>query len=325
MNIPVIDGETVHRVLTMPACIDLMAATQTAISRGDIALSLRSFVRVAEGSGDFLLMPGELRQAGVFGAKLVSLFPENPARGVPTVQGHIVLFDGANGAPLALVEAGSVTAIRTAAASGAATRQLAKPDASSLVLLGCGAQAATHLEAMLAVRPVREVRVWGRSPERAESFACSRPRPDGVRMTACADASEAVNGADLVCTVTDSHTPILRGEWLAAGAHVNLVGAHKAAAREADGAVMGRARVFTEITEFALAEAGDLLLAIDEGHLSAADIAGEIGEVIDGKVPGRLRADEITVYKSLGNTAQDLAAAHYVYTRVAGHTRGVAG
>ena len=318
MSIPVIDKATVERLLTMPACIDLMAATQASISRGDIELPPRTFVPVAAGSGHFGVMPGELRQAGVFGAKLISLFPENPARGEPTVQGHIALFDRANGTPLALVEAASVTAIRTAAASGAATRQLARRQASTLALLGCGVQAHAHLQAMLAVRDVREVRVWGRSLAKAESFARSRPQREGVSIAAVPHARDAVAGADLVCTVTGSHTPVLEGQWLAPGAHVNLVGAHNAATREADGGVLGKARVFTEITRFALAEAGDLLLAIDEGYFAAADIAGEIGAVIDGKLPGRLRADEITVYKSLGNTAQDLAAAHYVYAQAVG-------
>ena len=316
MNAPFIDRQTVIDNLTMPACIDLMAATQAAISRGEIQLPLRAMLPVGEGSAVFIVMPGKIGKARIFGAKLVSLFPDNPARGMPAVQGHIALFDGENGAPLALVEAASVTALRTAAASGAATRLLARHNASTLALLGCGVQAETHLEAMLAVRPVCEVRVWGRSLEKAEVFAARHAGMGGARVAAVRDARQAVAGADLICTVTGSHTPILKGEWIDPGAHLNLVGAHNPATREVDGAALSRGRVFTEITEFALAEAGDLLLAIEEGHLAEADIAGEIGEAIDGKIPGRLREDDITIYKNQGNTAQDLAAAHYVYTRV---------
>ena len=316
MNAPFIDGQTVIDNLTMPACIDLMAATQAAISRGEIRLPLRAMLPVGEGSAVFIVMPGKIGKTRIFGAKLVSLFPDNPARGMPAVQGHVALFDGENGSPLALVEAASITAVRTAAASGAATRLLARHNASTLALLGCGVQAETHLEAMLAVRPVREVRVWGRSLEKAEAFAARHAGMGGARVAAVGGARQAVAGADLICTVTGSRTPILKGEWVDSGAHLNLVGAHNPATREVDGAAMSRGRVFTEITEFALAEAGDLLLAIEEGHLAEADIAGEIGEAIDGKIPGRSREDDITIYKNQGNTAQDLAAAHYVYTRV---------
>lgn len=322
MDIPLIDKETVVRILEMPACIDLMATTQAAISRGEIESTLRSSLPIAEVAGRFLIMPGVLPQARVFGAKLATLYPGNPARGLPTVQGHIALFDEGAGVPLAVVEAGSVTAIRTAATSGAATRLLAKRDASTLAILGCGVQAQTHLEAMLAVRPVRQVRVWGRDFDKAGAFAARQTDRVGVPVVAVADARKAVAGADPVCTVTGSRTPILEGGWLAAGAHLNLVGAHSSTTREVDGTAIGRARVFTEITEFALAEAGDLLLAIGEGLFSASDIVGEIGDAIDGKIPGRLSEDDITIYKNLGNTAQDLAAAHYVYRQVKGESAG---
>ncbi len=320
MSVRVLDSETVLANLSMAACIDLMAATQAAISRGEIELPLRSMLQVADGSGYFGVMPGEIGDADVFGAKLVTLFPANPERDIPAVQGHILLFDRANGTPIALVEAASVTAIRTAAASAAATRVLAREDASTLALLGCGVLAGTHLDAMLAVRPVREVRIWGRNPDKATEFAQRHAGKGDLKLRAVADAAEAVAGADLVCTVTGSYTPILQGEWLSPGVHINLVGAHNPATREADGKVLERGRVYTEITEFALAEAGDLLLAIEEGHFARADIVGEIGQAIDGTVPGRGSASEITVYKSLGNTAQDLAAAHFVYTRVAGNS-----
>ena len=315
MHIPVLDRDTVFRTLSMPDCIDLMAATQAAISRGDIELPLRTMLSVSDGAGYFGVMPGEIAADEVFGAKLVTLFPDNPSRGIPTVQGYILLFDRADGSPLALVEAASVTALRTAAASGAATRVLAREDASTLAILGCGVLAETHLDAMLAVRPVREVRIWGRDLDKATAFAERHANQGGARVQAVADAAEAVADAHLVCTVTGSPTPILQGDWLAPGAHVNLVGAHNPATREADGVVLARGRVYTEITKFALAEAGDLLLAVEEGHFALDDIVGEIGEVIDGRVPGRTGDDEITVYKSLGNTAQDLASARAVYRR----------
>ena len=303
------DADTVRRVLRMDACIDLMADTQAAISRGEITPPLRSFVPVAGGKGGMGIMPGDTPSA--FGAKLVSIFADNPARGLPMIQGCILLFDRESGAPAALIEGASVTGIRTAAASGAATHALAREDASVLALLGYGVQAATHLEAMRCVRPMREVRVWGPSLEKAERFATAHT-DDDVAVTAVETAREAVRDADLVCAVSAASEPVIEGRRLADGCHVNLVGSHSPTTREADGETMGRARVFTEITDFAMKEAGDILLAIEEGFLTEGDLAGEIGAVIDGSVEGRRSEDEITLYKSLGNVAQDLAAASYI-------------
>ena len=308
-DVPYFDADTVRRVLRMDACIDLMADTQAAISRGEITPPLRSFVPVAGGKGGMGIMPGDAPSA--FGAKIVSLFAGNPARGRPMIQGCILLFDRETGAPAALVEGASVTAIRTAAASGAATRALAREGASVLALVGYGVQAETHLEAMRRVRPVREVRVWGPSMEKAGRFA-ARHSSDDVALTAVETAREAVSGADLVCAVSAAGEPVIQGRWLAEGCHVNLVGSHSPTTREADGEAVGRARVFTEITDFAMKEAGDILLAIEEGLLAEDDLAGELGAVIDGVIEGRRNEDEITVYKSLGNVAQDLAAAHFI-------------
>ena len=290
-----------------------MAKTQAAISRGEIELPLRSFLPVADGKGAFALMPGEISTA--FGAKLLSLYPGNPGRDIPAIQGCILLFDPETGRPTAVVEGGSVTAIRTAAASGAATRVLAREDAAVLALLGYGVQAQTHLEAMLCVRPIREVRVWGPSVEKARRFA-ARNASKELTIDAVETASEAIRGADMVCGVSSASEPIIEGRRLAPGCHLNLVGAHTPKTREADGETLGRARVFTEVTTFAMRESGDVLLAIEEGRLSEDDLCGEIGAVIDGEIEGRRDGGEITLYVSLGNTAQDLAAAQFVYEGV---------
>ena len=170
MNIDYLGEEDVRSHLTMTACIELMGDTQAAISRGEITLPLRQAVPLNTKNESLLIMPGEIPGQLVFGAKLISLFPDNPSRGKPMIQGGILLFDGNTGAPIALVEAASITAIRTAAASGAATEVLANPDSRRLAILGCGVQAATHLEAMVAVRPIEEVRIWGRNFEKAEAF-----------------------------------------------------------------------------------------------------------------------------------------------------------
>ena len=312
-GIPFIDASTVRRVLGMNACIDLMADTQSAISRGEITLPLRSFVPVADGKGVLGLMPGEIPSA--FGAKLISLYSANPSRDLPAIQGCIVLFDRDTGTPAALIDGGSITAMRTAAASGAATRELARPESRVLALLGYGVQAETHLEAMCCVRPVREVRVWGPSIGKARSFAERHTTGDRV-VTAVDTAREAILGADIVCAVSSADEPVIEGRWLAPGSHLNLVGSHTATTREADGETLRRARIFTEITSFAMQEAGDILLAMEEGMISADDLGGEIGAVLDGRIKGRRDENEITLYESLGNTAQDLAAAQYVYNAI---------
>ena len=304
----------------MGECIELMVRVQTALSQGAIRLPLRSSVALTDPATHLLLMPGSLPDPPVFGAKLLSLFPDNPQRvdPAPAIQGHVLLFDGDTGRPLALVEAASLTAIRTAAASAAATRILANPDAGCLALLGYGVQAHSHLLAMRAVRPVREVRVWGPDPARAAAFAEQYGEDPALSIQVADSASAAVRDADLICAVSGSRTPIVLGEALSPGCHVNLVGAAMPDSREADGTAMARGRLFTEVTEFALAEAGDILLAMNEGSIDAGQIAGEIGQVFDGRVAGRESPHQITIYKSLGNTAQDLIAAHHVWAGARG-------
>ena len=311
MSIPVVDAETVERVLTMTACIDLMDAAQAAISRGEIDLPLRTVLPVA-GENTFYVMPGETPDPPVFGAKLVSRYAGNPAAGKPAIQGQIVLFDARDGLPLAVVEAASVTGIRTAAASGAATRALAREDAHVLAILGYGVQARTHLEAMRCVRPIDEVRVWGPSIDKARRFAATESERQGVEVRAVGTSQEAVTGAGIICGVSNADEAIVEGPWVAAGTHLNLVGAHGPTHREADGDVMAAARVFTEVTAFALAESGDLNRAMADGKMTADDIVGEVGAVIEGTLPGRTSAEDITAYLSHGNTAQDLYAVHYI-------------
>ena len=309
----VVDQRTVARCLPMSDCIDLMAETQISLSRKEAQVPQRAIQPVGSNGGAFCVMPGETRIPAVFGAKLISVFPRNTAIGEAAIRGGILLFEPDHGAPIALVDASAVTAIRTAAASGMATRALADENASVLGLLGCGVQAVTHLEAMLAVRPVEKVRVWGRSIAKAEAFAQAQGERYELSIEAVADAEDAVRGADLLCTVTGSHQPVLQGAWISPGCHLNLVGAHTPTSREVDTEAIRRSRVYVEVIEFALNEAGDLIIPIEAGDISETHIVGEIGAVVSGELPGRDGPEEITLYKSLGNTAQDLAAAHHVY------------
>jgi ornithine cyclodeaminase len=227
-----------------------------------------------------------------------------------------MLFGVDHGQPLAILDGAAITAIRTAAASGAATATLAREDAGDLAILGSGVQARTHLEAMAAVRSLRRVRVWSRTPAHADRFAREATPPRDVRVVeVMTSAEEAVRGADLICTTTAAREPVLSGAWLAPGVHVNAVGACFAATRELDAEAVRRARLYTDRRESCLAEAGDFLLARKEGAVDEAHLLGELGEVLVGRVPGRGSPSEITLYESLGIAVEDLASAHFIHRR----------
>jgi ornithine cyclodeaminase len=302
----------VERLLPMSECIEAVDAALRALARGDAVLPLRPIVALPDRSGLLGAMPAYLGEPRVLGLKAVSVFPGNHGTPLDSHQGVILLFDVENGAPLAAIDAASVTAIRTAAASAVATRALARPDAGDLAILGSGVQSRTHLEAMRAVRPVRRVRVWSRSTENARRFAALESARGGVAIEVVASAHDAVEGADLVCTTTGSREPILRGEWLAAGTHVNAVGSCFPDTRELDAAAVARARLFVDREESARNEAGDFLLAVRDGAIGDDHIVGELGDVLLGRLPGRRTGDEITLFESLGIAVEDLAAAHLV-------------
>jgi ornithine cyclodeaminase len=221
-----------------------------------------------------------------------------------------------------VIDASAITEIRTAAVSGAVTDALARPDAGDLAILGSGAQARSHLAAMAAVRKLRRVRIWSRTPANAERFAREQGPRLGVSIEACADAGAAVRGADLVCTTTSARTPVLSGKWLSPGAHVNAVGACFANSRELDGEAVARSRFFTDRRESCLAEAGDFRLARDEGAVTDAHLLGEVGDVFLGKLAGRVSADDVTVFESLGIAVEDLASAHHLLARARANGAG---
>jgi ornithine cyclodeaminase len=212
-----------------------------------------------------------------------------------------------------MVDATAVTAIRTAAVSGLVTDLLANPDAGDLAIIGAGTQAHTHLQAMAAVRPIRRVRVYSVPAESAATFADRESRRTGLKIEVAASAEEAVEGADLICTVTTSHEPVVHGDWVSPGAHINAVGAYNPATRELDSALVAKSRLYADRRESLLNEAGEFLIPKGEGLFGDEHIVGEIGEVLTGKAHGRTSPQEITLFKSLGIAIEDLAAAHHVY------------
>jgi alanine dehydrogenase len=310
-----LSGAEIAGLLPMPDCIEVVEAALCALARGEAVQPLRGVAWLPDRRGLLATMPGYLAAAGALGLKAITVMPGNLDTPFDSHQGVVLLFEPSHGRLRAVLDASAITAIRTAAASGAATRALARPDAGDLALLGSGVQARAHLDAMRAVRTLRRVRVWSRRPERARAFAEAESARTGLSVEAAASARDAVRGADLVCTVTASPEPVLRGEWIAAGAHLNAVGACTPGARELDTAAVLRARVLVDRRESALAEAGDLLIPKREGALDESHVAGELGDVLLGRIPGRRSPEEITLFESLGLAVEDLAAAQLVTER----------
>jgi ornithine cyclodeaminase/alanine dehydrogenase-like protein (mu-crystallin family) len=307
-----IDREEVARRLTYEVAIPIVREAMIAFSKGVTKQLLRSMMPLSEGRM-FGVMPGAMGAHAAFGAKLISIFPENFARGIQSHQGLVVLFEPETGAPVCAVHAGEITAIRTAAASAVATDALARRDARRLALLGYGEQAGTHARAMAKVRELKSVVVWGRSVERARAFTEQMEAELGVEVRAVESVLEAVSEADMVCTLTSAAEPILMGEWVRPGTHVNVVGSSYAGPAEVDGELVRRSRFVVDSREGVLAQGAEFLRAKAAGLVTDEHIVGEIGQVLAGDVVGRRSAEEITVYKSLGHVAQDLACAWTLY------------
>jgi ornithine cyclodeaminase len=258
-------------------------------------------------------MPAALLKSGVLGVKAITFFHGNEGTELDTHQGAVLLFEAERGRLLAVIDATSITAIRTAAVSGVATKLLAREEAGDLALVGSGVQAGTHLEAMLAVRPIRRVRVASKDFERAQRFADRESKRQGIAIEPMRTIESAVRGADIVCTVTSSKEPVVFGEWIAEGAHINAVGSSVPFARELDTAAVLRSRLYVDRRESTLNEAGDFLIPKKEGAIHDDHIVGEIGEVAIGKVPARRSPGDITLFKSLGLAIEDVAAAKYIF------------
>jgi len=312
MEIRVLRAAEVRRLLPMAECIGLMRRTMIAVAERRVVLPLRSVMVMPGGLGMLGNMPGYLADPPCFGVKLVSLMPRNQPPQYSSHLGLVLLFEAEHGCPVALLDAAEITAIRTAAASGLATQLLARPEAGDLALLGAGEQARSHLEAMLAVRKLTRIRIWARDAGKAAEFARVEGARHGVRIETSASVPEAVAGADIICTLTKAREPILLGEHVAPGAHLNVVGSSIAATAEVDTPTVVKSRFLVDYRESTVNEGGEYLRALAAGAITPQHIVGEIGEVANGSVVGRRSASDVTLYKSLGIAPQDLASAHYV-------------
>jgi ornithine cyclodeaminase len=308
----VIGRDEVRARLTWPVCIPLVREAMIALSRGTTRQALRSIIDLGDGRA-FGVMPGAMGPGEVFGAKLISVYPENFANGRQSHQGLVAIFDPATGEVTAIVHAGEITAIRTAAASAVATDALARADASRLAILGYGEQAREHAHALAQVRPLSEIRVWGRSADKAATFAAEVGAALGVPARGLASVQAAVDGAEIICTTTAAAEPVLLGRWVAEGCHVNLVGSSRAGPVECDDALVARSRFFADHAAGVRAQGAEWLKALASGAVGEDHLKGEIGEVLDGRLAGRRSDSDVTVYKSLGSIVQDLASAWRLY------------
>lgn len=315
----VLNEHEVHELLTMRECISVMEEALSNLARGEGHNPLRSIVRAPGASGFLGLMPayGTAGAQSYYSLKEICLFPGNPARGLDTHLGGVLLHSGETGELLAIANASAITAIRTAAVSAVATKLLARENASILAIIGAGVQAKSHLEAIPLVREIGAIRICSRSHPKAEALAKSDSRAKVVDSI-----EDAVRGADIIVTTTSSKEPVLRREWISDGAHINAVGSSVASSRELDSATVAAASLFVDRRESTVNESGDYLMALHEGAIREGHIRAEIGEILLGNAKGRTSDDEITLFKSLGIAVEDLASVAFLADKARRLKRG---
>lgn len=324
MKVLIVNQSEVRQLLPMAECLDVMADALMTLARGEAILPLRPVLWLPEKVGALGMMPSYLGNIQAMGLKVVSVFPGNHGTQYDSHMGAVLLFETQHGQLLAIIDASEITAIRTAGVSGVATRLLAREDAQNLAILGSGVQARTHLAAMLQARNIQMVRVWSRNPEHAEQFAEQEAQRHGISVEPAWTVQETVDEADIICTTTSSPEPILKGEWIAPGTHINAIGSSVPFTRELDTAAVVMSRMFVDRRESTINEAGDFLFPKKEGAINDDHILGEIGEILLGSIQGRVTSDEITLFKSLGLAVEDLAAANHVYKKAVEAGLGIA-
>jgi ornithine cyclodeaminase len=311
-----INKEKIASLLPMNECIEVMEKMFRSLVNGECVQPLRSLMWLPEKKGILGMMPGHADNLGVMGIKVITVFHSNRSEGLPSHQGVVILFDGKHGQPLMMFDAAEITAIRTAAASGVATKLLAKKNAETLAIIGAGEQAKQHIEAMLLVRRIKKINIWNRNEKNAVQLAEKTFEKYKIPVSVEKNIEEAVKNADIICTTTSSQEPIVMGEWINEGAHINAVGSSVAVARELDTNAVIKSKLFADCYESIFNEGGDFLIPQKEGALSDDHVKGEIGEVLLGKKKGRENDKEITLFKSLGIAAEDIFSAYHIYKKV---------
>jgi ornithine cyclodeaminase/alanine dehydrogenase-like protein (mu-crystallin family) len=311
-----ITGEQVMELLDMESCIKLMSETLSALSKGEATQVLRTAMKLQE-RNILGLMPSAINSKNIAGTKIITIFPENFNKGLPSHQGVVIVFETETGSLKALVEGEAITAIRTAAVSAVATDMLSNKNSKVLAILGSGLQARKHLEAIKLVRNIEVVKVWDINMESASRYSKEMSKKFKIPVVVCETSEEAVRDADIICTLTAAREPILFGSHVKKGAHVNAVGACTPNCRELDTELIKNCKLYSDCIESTVNEAGDYLIPLEEGAINREHIQGELGDVILGKISKRENEEDITVFKALGLAVEDLAAADFVLNRVA--------
>ncbi len=321
----ILSRANIKHLLTMPAAITAVEEAFRRLAAGQVVMPQRAATAIAPHNGLHLSMPAfvagvegvapeSAADDGVLTIKVVTVYGDNPTRyGMPTIQGLLLLHDARTGAALALMDAEHLTAVRTGAAAGVATRLLARADAATVTIFGAGAQAAPQLAAVCAVRPIRQAYVVTRTGNRDADFCAAMRAELGIEVTPMRDVRAAVEAADVICTATNSSTPLFHGEWLRPGTHINAIGAYTRNLRELDGVAVKRAYVVVDHLPAAQAEAGDILIAEAEGAIGPDHVAGTLGQLLVGAITGRTSLEQITLFKSVGLAMQDAVTAAWVY------------
>jgi len=318
----IVNAAALAEMISLAEAIDLVSLAMQELSTGLVKAPERSVLSVVP-RGKLALMPGAMPHITRFGIKTLSIFPAEARSGLPSHQGVMLLFDSDSGQLLCAIDSHAITALRTAAATAVATRALSQPKSSSLALLGCGSLAPLHVQAMMLVRPIKDIYIWSHAEDKARAFARQCAEQVSANVRSVAGAREAVERADIICTISASATPILEGGWLKAGQHLNLVGASTRASREVDDEAVVRGYYVADCRTHALEQAGELRHAIESSRIGTGHIAAEIGEILTGLKPGRTSPSMITVYKSLGHIAQDIRVANAVWARLSSSRRVV--
>ncbi len=322
-SLRILSGEDVKRALPMTDAIEAMRIAFFQLASGAVEMPIRSHINVPEHDGTALFMPSYARSFTNFGVKIVNVFGANPHRGLPSIQALMCLFDSATGTPRAILDGTSLTALRTGAASGLATDLLARPNASTVAILGAGVQGRTQLAAVLAVRPIESVRVYDPLPTAAQAFATEMHARLDIDIPVVSTPRAAVIEADIICAATVSPTPVFDDADISAGTHINAVGSYQPHVQEIPAETLRRAMIVVDQRESALAETGDLIIPLTQGLIAETDIHAELGEILIGDVVGRTNDTCVTLFKSVGLAIQDLAAAACALERAEAQGLGV--
>lgn len=305
----------VHSLLPMSDLIAAMESALAKFSAGDVLQPMRTVLTVGPAKSYYGLMPAYIPTPASMGAKIVTVFADNHAKGLPSHLATILLFDPDTGSLIAIMDGRYITEARTAAVSAVSARFLAKPDAATLALIGSGIQARSHLEALNHVRQLKEVRVWSPRPQSRQQFIDDMSPRVPIPIRNCPTAQAAADGADLIVIATSSKTPVVDNAWVADGAHVMCVGACRPDQREMDPALVKRGRLYVDSRAGALVEAGDVVMNIADRLFDASHLRGEIGELVLGRAAGRAADADVTIFKSLGMAVEDVVAADLVFRR----------